>query len=345
MKAVVVHGARDLRVDEIPVPTTGSAQIGLRVLYGGICGSDLHYYDAGRNGDYVVQEPLVLGHEVVAVVTGIGAEATTSVAVGDIVAVHPGSPTPPPGGVLGKGLHIRKGSYLGSASTTPHTQGAFAQTLVVHPDQLRPFAPGVPLRRAALAEPLAVALHGVDRAGVDYTGLNVAVLGAGPIGCLAVAALHRRGAASITAIDLRAEPLATARALGATSTVHLGGGETAADSAFDVVIEASGSPRALGSAITAVRAGGTIVQLGILPAGDLAIALGPIVAKEIALHGSQRFDVELDEAVRMIAETPALDGVVTHVFDLDDAVEAFTTAMDGASLKVLLQISPEDAAG
>lgn len=343
MKAVVVHGAQDLRIDEIPDPVPDATQVAVRVIYGGICGSDLHYYDAGRNGDYVIKEPLVLGHEIVAVVTEVGVEATTDARPGDVVAIHPARPTPPPGGVLGRGLHIQPGSYLGSASTNPHTQGAFAQTLLVHPDQLRPFPAGVPLRRAALAEPLAVALHGVDQAGVDYAGLDVAVFGAGPIGCLAVAALHRRGASSITAIDLREGPLATARELGATGSVHLGGGETPESGRFDVVIEASGSPRALGAAISAVRAGGTIVQLGILPAGELSIALGPIVAKEIKLHGSQRFDVELDESVRMIAETPQLDAVVTHLFAIDDAEDAFRAAMDGASLKVLLEISPEPA--
>jgi L-idonate 5-dehydrogenase len=342
MKAVVVHGARDLRIDEIPEPSLDSSQVSVRVIYGGICGSDLHYYDAGRNGDYVVNEPLVLGHEVVGAVIEVGADAVTDARPGDIVAIHPARPTPPPGGVLGKGLHIQPGSYLGSASTTPHTQGAFAQTITVNPEQLRRFTAGVPLRRAALAEPLAVALHGVDRAGVDYAGLRVAVFGAGPIGCLAIAALHRRGATAITAVDLRSEPLGTARSLGATSTVHLGGGESPETGAFDVVIEASGSPRALSSAIAAVRSGGTVVQLGILPAGDLSVALGPVVAKEVTLRGSQRFDVELDESVRMIAETPALDAVVTHVFALDEAADAFATAMDpGASLKVLLEISPE----
>jgi threonine dehydrogenase-like Zn-dependent dehydrogenase len=342
MKAVVVHGARDLRIDDIPTPTPQPDQVSVRVIYGGICGSDLHYYDAGRNGDYLVREPLVLGHEVVAVVEEVGADAMTEITPGTVVAIHPARPTPPPGGVLGRGLHIQPGSYLGSASTNPHTQGAFAERILVNPDQLRPFAPDVPLRRAALAEPLAVALHGVDRAGVDYTGQRVAVLGAGPIGCLAIAALHRRGAASITAVDLRSEPLETARALGASATVHLGGGESPEDHGFDVVIEASGSPRALSSAVAAVRAAGTIVQLGILPSGELPIALGAVVAKEVTLRGSQRFDIELDEAVRMITETPALDAVVTHVFGLEDAAQAFATAMDpGDSLKVLLAVSPE----
>ena len=342
MKAVVVHGARDLRIDDIEPPALAPSDVLVRVVYGGICGSDLHYFDQGRNGDYVVAEPLVLGHEVVATVVEIGAEAETPASPGDIVAIHPARPTPPPGGVLGKGLHIHPGSYLGSASTTPHTQGAFAELVAVKPEQLRPFAAEVPLRRAALAEPLAVALHGVDQAGLDYTGQKVIVFGAGPIGCLAIAALVRRGASEITAVDLRAEPLAAARRLGATATVHLGGGEAPEPSAYDVAIEASGSPRALSAAVGAVRPAGTIVQLGILPSGDLPIALGPVVAKEITLRGSQRFDVELDESVAMIAETPSLDEVVTHVFPLEDAATAFETAMDaGASLKVLLQVSPE----
>lgn len=344
MKAVVVHGARDLRIDEVPEPEPASSQATVRIVYGGICGSDLHYFDQGRNGSFVIEHPLTLGHEVVGVLTALGADARTPARIGDIVAIHPARPTPPPGGVLGKGIHIQSGSYLGSASTHPHTQGAFAGEIAVNTDQLRIVPAGVPLRRAALAEPLAVALHGIDQAGLDYSGKSVVVFGAGPIGCLAIAALRRRGASSVTAVDLRAQPLEVARMVGASSTVHLGQDPAIAASTFDVAIEASGSARALSAAIDAARAGGTVVQLGILPAGDLPVAIGPIVAKELKLHGSQRFDVELDEAVTMIAETPELDAVVTHVFPLDHAEEAFTTAMDaGTSLKVLLQISPEPA--
>lgn len=320
----------------------GVGQATVRIVYGGICGSDLHYYGQGRNGAFVVEEPMVLGHEVVGVVVSLGAEAGEYARVGDVVAIHPARPTPEPGGVEGRGLHLQSGSYLGSAATQPHTHGAFAEQIVVNAAQLRVVPNGVPLRRAALAEPLAVALHGVDRAELDYAGKRVAVFGAGPIGCLAVAALRERGAAEIVAIDLQAAPLKSARALGAGGTVQLGVDEPVETSSFDVAIEASGSPRALSSAIDAVRPGGTIVQLGILPAGDLSVAIGPIVAKELRIHGSQRFDIELDEAVAMIARTPALDVVVSHVFSLDQAVEAFETAMSpGASLKVLLQLSGE----
>lgn len=342
MRAVVVHAAKDLRIDELPTPVAGPGEVAVRVVYGGICGSDLHYYGQGRNGAFVVNEPMILGHEVVGVIEATGDGVAADVVVGGSVAIHPARPTPPPGGVAGRGYHLLPGSYLGSAATTPHTQGAFAERIIVNEDQLRHVPYGVPLRRAALAEPLAVALHGVAQAGLDYAGKRVAVFGAGPIGCLAVAALRERGAAEIVAIDLQAAPLQTARALGAGVAVQLGVDEPVAAGSFDVAIEASGSPRALSGAIDAVVAGGTIVQLGILPAGDLPVNIGPIVAKEIKIHGSQRFDIELDEAIALIARTPALDEVVTHVFTLSDAVDAFETAMaPGASLKVLLQISAE----
>ena len=347
MTAVVAHGARDLRVSEVPIPVVGDEDVLVRVAFGGICGSDLHYYQHGRNGIYRLIEPLTLGHEIVGTVAEVGASARTDVPVGAPVAIHPARPTPPPGSRVARGLHLTVGgSYLGSASTTPHMQGGFAEYVRVSADQLRPLPDGLPLRRAALSEPLAVALHGVDRARGEIPGARVLVSGAGPIGCLTVAALVVRGAKEIVVTDLEQAPLQVARAVGAATTVRIGHDPMPADESFDVVIEASGSPRATASALSAVRRGGTIVQLGMLPDGDLGIPLAALVSREITLRGSQRFELELDEAIAILADTPALDAVVTHVFPLAAAQEAFDVAADGAtSTKVLLEVAPGGADG
>lgn len=341
MRAVAVHGAGDLRVEQVDGPQAGADEVLVKVAFGGICGSDLHYYRHARNGIYELQSPLVLGHEIVGTVAEVGPGASGSLRPGEAVAIHPAIPTPPPGGAAGQGLHLAYGgSYLGSASTKPHTHGGFADLVVVNADQLRRLPEGLPLRRAALAEPLAVALHGVDRYEGDYAGKRVLVSGAGPIGCLAIAALRRRGAAEITAIDMWEEPLRVARAVGASELCRLGVDRPLADDSFDVVIEASGAPAATASALRVVRRGGTVVQLGMLPGGDLPVPLASLVSREITLRGSQRFDVELDEAVRFLAETEGLEAVVSHVFPAQDAVEAFETAADARrSTKVLLEFS------
>ncbi|GAB3402410.1 L-idonate 5-dehydrogenase [Schumannella luteola] len=340
MRAVVARGAGDLVVTELPAPEVAADRLLVRIVYGGICGSDLHYAKDGRNGAYEIREPLVLGHEVVGVVESVGADAVTPQKVGDRVAIHPATPPPPPGGVEGAGVNTQPGgTYLGSASTWPHTQGGFTELLEVLPDQLRALPDELPLRRAALAEPLSVALHGVRRLGSVVEGAKVLVSGAGPIGSLAVAALKRAGAAHVTAADLQRAPLEVARRVGADAVVQLGVDPEPEPGSFDVVVEAAGVVPSLVSALERVRVGGTVLQLGMLPAGPLSVPIAGLIAREITLLGSQRFDIELDDAVRMLAEHPELDAVVSDEFTLDEVTEAFARAADSSrSCKVLLRI-------
>lgn len=337
MKAIVAHGPGDLRLDQVEEPLPGAGDVHVAIAYAGICGSDLHYAQHGRNGAYEIREPLILGHEVVGTVVAVGADVT-DVAVGQRVAVHPATPTPQRDSREGKGMNLTiGGTYLGSASTWPHTQGGMVEILAVSPDQIRFLPDGLPLRRAALAEPLAIALHGVDRAHDEIDGASVLVCGSGPIGLLTIAALLRRGAASVTATDLHAAPLAIARRIGADRTIQLGVDEPAPDEAFDVVVEAAGVIASTKAALAAARRGGTVIQLGILPKGDLGLPISTIVSNELAYLGCQRFDIEMDEAIEILAHAPELDAVVTDVFDADDAVVAFERARDSAtSSKVLV---------
>ncbi|WP_432565373.1 L-idonate 5-dehydrogenase [Kineococcus sp. SYSU DK003] len=345
MKAVVVHAPGDLRVEEVPEPAVPADGVLVRIIYGGICGSDLHYAKDARNGPYTVTEPLTLGHEVVGVVERV-AEGVQAPPVGTRVAVHPATPTAPAGQSEPTGLHLRKGgTYLGSASTQPHTQGGLTGLLPVTAGQLRPLPDGLPLRRAVLAEPLAVALHGIARLGSRVQGARALVSGAGPIGALAVAALKHAGAAHVTAADLQTLPLQVAGKVGADTLIHLSAGESVPEEAFDVVVEAAGVLASLRTAIRAVRPGGAILQLGILPAGDLPVPLADIVAREIALFGTQRFDIELDVAVQLLAADETLAAVVTDVFDINDAQEAFARAADSSkSSKTVIRVSADPEA-
>lgn len=339
MKAVVVHGAKDLRVDELPVPRPAEDRVAVRIVYGGICGSDLHYAADGQNGPYRVRAPLVLGHEVVGVVAESVAGAPKA---GTPVAIHPATPCAPAGAAEPTGLHLRPGTYLGSASTEPHTQGGFAEILAVQPAQLRPLPEGLPLRRAVLAEPFSVALHGIRRLGERVRGARALVSGAGPIGALAVAALRHAGAAEIVAADLQSFPLKVAGAVGAGTTVNLAEGGEVEESAFDVVVEAAGAVASLNAAVTAARPGGAVLQLGMLPSGPVPVAMSSVIAKELTVFGSQRFDVELDEAIALLAADESLETVVSHEFALDDAVAAFACAADSSrSSKTVLRVSAD----
>lgn len=346
MKAVTVHAPGDLRVEELQTPEAASGEVLVRIVYGGICGSDLHYAKDARNGNYHVLEPLVLGHEVVGVVSEIGPDTPAAPPVGTRVAIHPATPSAPAGATEPTGLHLQRGgTYLGSASTQPHTQGGFTELLRVGVGQLRELPGGLPLRRAVLAEPLAVALHGISRLEGRPVGARVLVSGAGPIGALAVAALKHAGAAHITAADLQELPLRVAAAVGADATVNLAT-EELPEAAFDVVVEAAGVVPSLVAAIRAVRAGGAILQLGILPAGPQPIPVSELVGKEVALFGTQRFDLELDAAVELLAADPGLAAVVTDVFGIDDAAAAFARAADSSqSSKTVLAVGSDPDEG
>ncbi|NDZ81257.1 alcohol dehydrogenase catalytic domain-containing protein, partial [Streptomyces sp. SID10853] len=159
MRGCVIHGVDDLRVDELPEPVAGPGLAVVAVRYGGVCGSDLHYWRHGGVGDFLLQEPMLLGHEVVGTVVAYG-EGAEGPAPGTPVAVHPATPCGAcPECLDGRANVCRDTRYLGSAARTPHVQGGFAARIAVPAGQLRALPAGLGLRRAALAEPLAVALH------------------------------------------------------------------------------------------------------------------------------------------------------------------------------------------
>lgn len=340
MAAAVLTGPEAIEVVPRERPTVAPGRVLVDVAYVGLCGSDVHYYRAGRNGIFSVTEPLVLGHELSGRVREIGA-GVEGIEVGEDVAVHPADPAPPRGAVDGGGLNLwRGGSYLGSASTTPHTQGALTETISVKAIQIRPLPEGLSLKRAALAEPLAVALHGVDRVRGRLPGAKVLVSGAGPIGCLTVLALRERGVKEIAVVDPQDKALQVARSCGATAAFKLGSDVMPDENSFDITIEAAGAANSLSACIRYTRPGGAVVQVGILPPGALSVELAPLVSKEITLFGSQRFDIEIDEALEVLRRRAEADGIITHAFRLDQVREALGIAGDPAvSSKVVVNVS------
>ncbi|GAT71933.1 threonine dehydrogenase [Microbacterium sp. HM58-2] len=334
MKRLAIHGKEDIRWEDAPVPEPADGEVRLRVRYVGICGSDLHYYFHGANGEYEIREPLTPGHELSAVVD---LDPSGRLAVGTPVTVHPARY-----GAVVPGLearpHLRKGGdYLGSAATRPHRQGGASEYLLVEDHMIRVLPDGLSLERAALAEPLAVALHAVGLAG-DIRGARVLVLGAGPIGLLVVAAAVHAGAAVVGAGDVRQEPLDRAAALGAAELVLIGR-DTIDDESYDVVFECSGVAASLTQSVRAARRAGTVVQVGMLPNAEIGVNLAPMLGKELTLRGAFRFSTEIDEAIALLAGSDALDAVVSHAIPAADAVEAFRLARDSsASAKVLLAL-------
>ncbi|GAA3654370.1 zinc-binding dehydrogenase [Microbacterium marinilacus] len=332
MKRLAIHGKEDVRWEDAALPEPAQGEVRLRVRYVGICGSDLHYYFHGANGEYTIREPLTPGHELSAVVD---LDPSGRLPEGTPVTVHParygaetpGRPLPP---------QLRPGGdYLGSAAVLPHRQGGASEYLLVDEGMIRVLPDGLPLERAALAEPLAVALHAVSLAGA-VAGKRVLVTGAGPVGLLVIAAVADAGAETIAASDVREEALERAARLGATE-LTVAGRDAIDDESYDVVLECSGAPVALTQAVRAVRRAGTVVQVGMLPNAAVEVNLAPMLAKELTLRGAFRFSTEIDDAISLLTASDRLDTVVTHVLPAAQAAEAFAIARDsGVSSKVLL---------
>ncbi|WP_144875013.1 zinc-binding dehydrogenase [Microbacterium sp. 1.5R] len=326
MRAVRLAGPSALEPEDRPVPVVRPGHALVRIDLVGLCGSDLSYFAKGANGDFEVRAPLVLGHEIVGTVVET-APGDDSVRIGDRVAVHPVWPCPRPGErEVGDDLRDEPSSFLGSASTWPHTDGGLQEFLVLRTERLRVIPADLPSAAAVLAEPMAVVLHALSRAG-DVRGADAFICGAGPIGLLALLALRHAGARHVTVSDVRDAPLALARHIGADAVVDLSTQQPTPASA-DLVIEASGVPAGLESAVSIARIGGRIVQLGMLPRDQRPIALSGIVTKELHLIGTHRFSGEFDDAIRLLAASPRAAEIVTTAHPLAEAAAAFASVAD-----------------
>jgi L-idonate 5-dehydrogenase len=318
----------------------------VRVAYGGICGSDLHYQQHGGFGTVRIKEPMALGHEVSGVIEALGS-GVQDLKIGQRIAISPSRPC----GTcrfcqLGQHNHCLNMRFYGSAMPFPHIQGAFSELLVVDQRQAHRVADHLSLSEAALAEPLSVGLHAIQRAG-GVLGKQVLVTGCGPIGSLLIGGLRRAGAVRIVAVDLSDLALDCARRMGADETINLRRQPDGLEpykkdkGQFDAVFEASGSEAALRNGLDVIAPRGTLVTVGL--GGDIALPMNQIVAKEIELRGSFRFHPEFATAVQFLNQG-LIDGkpVITRILPLAEAVAAFALAGDKSqSLKV--QIAFGDA--
>jgi L-idonate 5-dehydrogenase len=346
MKVVVAHAAKDLRLDEQVKEVPGPGEVSVKILSGGICGSDLHYFNHGGFGAVRLKQPMILGHEVAGTISELG-EGVEGLKVGQLVAVSPSRPCSSCA-YCAKGLpnHCEDMRFYGSAMPFPHVQGAFREYLVAKAVQCVP-ADGLKPSEAAMAEPLSVCLHAVKRAG-DLVGKRVLITGCGPIGALCILAARRAGAGEIVVTDLTDFPLQMARKVGADTALNLLKGPAAlapyqtGKGYFDVLFECSGAALALNGAIPALRPRGVIVQLGL--GGDMTLPVQAMTAKELDLRGSFRFHEEFPEAVRfMQSKLIDVSPLHTHTFPMEQAVKAFELSGD-RSQAMKVQISFGDDA-
>jgi len=335
LQACAIFSAKDLRMIDID-ETAALAPDQVRVTYGtgGICGSDIHYYHEGRVGAFEVKEPLILGHEIAGTVREVGS-AVDDLTPGQPVAINPNLPCLACENCLAGRTNLCKDMvFFGSAAVTPHIQGGFREELVVPRRQCVGLPDGFDLSIAAFAEPLAVCLHAVNRAG-PLTHRSVLVTGCGPIGCLTIQALRLAGVRHITATDVAAGVLATASALGADETIDISHDSRILDAYeagrghFDASFECSGNALALHSCLNATKPRGTVVQVGMMPPGNTGLPLGKIVSKELHLAGTFRFHEEFDIAVdTLVSGRLDVSSLLSGVFSFDEADAAFAAAVD-----------------
>ncbi len=343
MRALVLHKPGDLRLETREAPGATPDMVQVRILAGGICGSDLHYYQHGGFGAVKMVEPMILGHEVAGRI--IDAPEGSGLAAGDLVAV---SPSRNCGTcqfcVEGLANHCENMRFYGSAMPVPHIQGAFRDVLMVRPDQCHKLPEGVDAVEASTAEPLAVALHSLTRAG-PLVGRRLLVTGCGPIGALVLLAARAGQAAEVVVTDVTDVALQRAEAMGATRVVNTARQPDWADTysagkaTFDIAIEASGAPRAFEDCLRSLRPRGVLVMLGL--GDDLPLARNFLLAREIDLRGSFRFHEEFGAAVDAIA-TRRIDvrPILSRQFPLGEARAAFEHAGDRTqSLKVHLDFA------
>ena len=331
MRSIVIHGARDLRIEDRPPDILHPGQVEVRIATGGICGSDLHYYNHGGFGAVRLREPMILGHEVAGTITRLG-EGVTDLEPGELVAVSPSRPCYTCAYCReAKYNHCLNMRFYGSAMPFPHIQGAFREVLVADAEQCAP-ADGLSSGEAAAAEPLAVCLHAANQAG-DLLGKRVLVTGCGPIGLLCILVARCLGATEIVATDLSSYPLAVAEANGADITINVGESperltEYEADKGhFDVLFECTGVAQALAGGIAALRPKGVVVQLGL--GGDMSVPVQAITAKELQLRGSFRFHGEFLTGVALMRKGLIdVKPLITQTVALDEAERAFQLASD-----------------
>ena len=320
MRASVLRGVHDLAVVERPVPTPAPGEVLVEVASVGVCGSDIHYYEQGRIGPYVVEGPLVLGHEasgrVVATGDGVAAGRT-----GQRVSIEPGA-------TCRQCEQCRAGRYNLCPDVrflaTPPVDGAFCEYLLVPASDAHPVPDAVSDDAAALLEPLSVAVWSLRRSGVGV-GTRVLVTGAGAIGLLTAQAAWAFGAAEVVVTDVDEGRLAVARAQGSrtidVSTTSLAGSGIEPD----VLVECSGNAHATWDAVGTVARAGRVVLVG-MGGDEVRLPLSYVQDREIQLFGSFRYANTWPDAIALAASGQvALDDLVTSHHGLDD-VEAALTA-------------------
>jgi L-iditol 2-dehydrogenase len=320
MRAAVLRRPGEVVVEERPEPQPGPGQVAVQVRSVGVCGSDTHYFEHGRIGRFVVEAPLVLGHEAAGEVTGLG-PGVSRVALGQRVSIEPGVPDFTCPQCLAGRYNLCPGMRF---FATPPIDGALAERVVVHEAFAHPVPEQVGDDAAALLEPLSVALWAC-RKGRVTSGTRVLVTGAGPIGLLCVQVALACGATEVAVSDVNPERLAVAKELGATEVVDARDrGLAGLEQPPEVLLECSGHPPAIGDALRALDRAGRAVLVG-MGGEEIPLPLSAVQERELEVVGTFRYANTWPTAIALAASGRVdLERLVTGTYRLDQTADALT---------------------
>ncbi len=346
MRASRLHGIRDLRLEDLPRPTPGPGEVLLKVATVGTCGSDVHYYVDGRIGEFVVTDPIIMGHEFSAWIAGLGA-GVEGLEVGQLVAVDPAISC----GTCESCQHGHPNLcpdviFCG----TPPVDGVFVEYTVMPAKNCFSLPPEFGPMEGAMLEPLGIAIHAVDLAHLE-AGQTIAVLGAGPIGLLIAAVARASGASEI----YMTEPLAHRRqfALSYVADAVFSPDDTdviaeikrlTGGRGVDVAFEAAGAPETCNQAAAVARIGGKVVVVGIPSDDTMTFGAGLTRGKGLTIKLVRRMKHTYPRAIRLIQRGLVdVRPLATHTFPLERIAEAFemVAAYDDGVLRAMVQVSTE----
>jgi L-iditol 2-dehydrogenase len=335
MRASLLLEPGVVEVQSRPMPAPAHDEVVVRIAAVGVCGSDVHYYHEGRIGDFVVEEPMILGHEASGTITAVGSGVSPD-RVGERVSIEPQR-------ACRVCEQCKRGAYnlcpLMEFYATPPIDGAFAEFAVIQADYAFPIPDSMSLDAAALCEPLSVGIWSNQKAGTR-PGSRVLIAGAGPIGIIVMQVAFAFGASEVIVSDIASTRREAAERFGATRTLDPTRPDAAEALEVDIFIDASGAAPAVTAGILALKPGGRAVLVG-MGKDEVALPVSRIQAREIELTGVFRYANTWPLAIELASSGRVdLDSLVTARFPLDRVEDALRASQDPQALKVI--VAPQD---
>ena len=331
MKTAVMTDIRKVRIEEREKPVPKEGEVLVKVEYVGICGSDLHYYESGRIGNFIVEPPFVLGHEAGGTVVEVGS-GVSHLKVGDRVALEPGK-------TCGHCEHCKEGKYNLCEDViffaTPPVDGVFQEYVAHEADLCFKLPDNVSTLEGALVEPLSVGLHAAMQGGA-HIGQTAVVTGAGCIGLVSLLALKAMGVSRVIVVDVIDKRLQKAKELGADYVINGKEQDTVAEikrltegKGCDLSIETAGTQITASQLIQASKKGATIVFVGYSASGEMTLPIGMALDKELTFKTVFRYRNIYPMAIEAIAAGKIrIKDIVTDYFELDDIQHAMDACVE-----------------